>query len=200
MRRIWPMGSSRRVRTATRGRSIRWSWSFARVTTGTPAAGRAGTAASSSPRACGSIEVRDRAAARAARRARGHGAAARPANRGGTRLRTDRGSGSGAAGSALAPGGVAVRHARLRPHPRRHRPPAVPPLPRDPVSQAAAAPHRRDGVHAGALGNAHRLGARSRAGRALVSTARRNRDRRLDRLHGAREHRRIGARCGDIGG
>ena len=43
---------------------------------------------------------------------------------------------AGPARSALAPGGVAVRGARFRPHPRRHRSPAVPALPRDSVPPA----------------------------------------------------------------
>ena len=45
-------------------------------------------------------------------------------------------------------------------------------------------------VHGRALGDAHRLGLRARARRALVSPAHRDAHRRIDRVHGAREHHR----------
>ena len=48
-------------------------------------------------------------------------------------LRAGRRRGPRAARSALAPGGAALRQPRVLPHPRRHRPPAVPVLPGDPV-------------------------------------------------------------------
>ena len=66
----------------------------------------------------------------AARRDR---AALPAAGRRGARLRATRRPRAGAARPALAPGGAALRRAGLRAHPRRHRPPALPRLPRHPV-------------------------------------------------------------------
>ena len=63
------------------------------------------------------------------------------------RLRVPRRSGPGAARSALAPGGAALRRVRLPAHPRRHRPPAVPALPRASVPAAAAARRDRHRIH-----------------------------------------------------
>ena len=80
--------------------------------------------------------------------------------------------------------------AGLRPHPRRHRPPAVPAVSRDSVPPLPPARPDRDRVHRRALDHADRVRLRPRAGRALVSAAHRDADRRLHRLHGAREHRR----------
>ena len=62
-----------------------------------------------------------------------HGAPAGAARRHRAGVRVRRRPGFRAARSALAPGGVSVREARLHPHPRRHRPPAVPVLPRHSV-------------------------------------------------------------------
>ena len=85
---------------------------------------------------------------------------------------------------------LALRQARLRAHPRRHRPPAVRVLPRDSVPADPAARGDRHVVHGRALDHAHRLGVRFRARRALVPAADRGADRALDRVHGVREHRR----------
>ena len=55
------------------------------------------------------------------------------ARRGRARLPASRGRRPRDARSALAPGRVGVREVRLLPHPRRHRPPAVPAVSRDAV-------------------------------------------------------------------
>ena len=81
-------------------------------------------------------------------------------------------------------------HARVRPHPRRHRPPAVPVLPGDSVPPVPRAGPDRDRVHHRALDHADRGRVRPRARRAVVPAARRDADRGVDPLHGAREHRR----------
>ena len=60
-------------------------------------------------------------------------------------------------------------------------------------SRSAASAHARADrhrVHRGAFDHADRVRLRLRAGRAVVSAADRNADRDVDRLHGAREHRR----------
>ena len=79
---------------------------------------------------------------------------------------------------------------RVLPHPRRHRPPAVPVLPRDSVPPPAAAGGGRDRLHGGAFDHPHRLGVRHGADGVVVSAAHRDADCRLDRLHGDREHHR----------
>ena len=59
-----------------------------------------------------------------------------------------------------------------------------------PFRRFRAADPGGDRVHGGALDHADRLGLQPGAGRAVVSAADRNADRDVDRLHGAREHRR----------
>ena len=113
-------------------------------------------------------------------------------------LRVPRRSRARAARSALAPGGAAVRQARVLPHPRRHRPPAVPVLPGDPVPPLPLARRGRHRVHRRAFDHADRVGLQPRARRAVVPAADRDADRGVDRLHGAREHRRR-RRCSGAG-
>jgi hypothetical protein len=94
---------------------------------------------------------------------------------------------------ALNPAGFAPRglHAtRHRPHPDRLRPPAVPALPARPAARLAADPVGRHRLHDRPLVHAARLGLRPRALGRLVSAVRGDRHRGIDRLHGAREHRR----------
>ncbi len=85
-----------------------------------------------------------------------HDAALPAARRGRARLRVPRQPGAGAPRPALAPGRAALRRRRLLPHPRRHRPPAVHRLPRDPVPAPAAARRHRHGVHGRAFADADR--------------------------------------------
>jgi hypothetical protein len=92
--------------------------------------------------------------------------------------------------SQVAPGGAAVHHARVLPHPRRHRSPAVPVLPGDSVPPCLDAGANRHGVHRRAFDHADRRRLQLRAGRAVVSAARRDIDRDVDCLHGAGKHRR----------
>ena len=80
-------------------------------------------------------------------------------------------------------------------HPRRHRPSAVRVLPGDSVPADPAARRDRHVVHRRAFDHAHRVGGRACARRALVSAADRGADRAVDRVHGAREHRRPEARA-----
>ena len=118
------------------------------------------------------IDVLDPPGAGAARGPRRHRAAL-PASRGrGARVRARRRSRTRAARSAVASGGVAVRPAGLRAHPRRDRPPAVPVLPGDSVPPVPRARPRRDRVHPGPLDDAHRRRLRLRARRAVVLAAR----------------------------
>ena len=70
-----------------------------------------------------------------------------PPGRRDARVRVPRRSRPRAPRSALAPGRAALRRVRLLAHPRRHRPPAVPALPGDPVPAAAAADADRHVVH-----------------------------------------------------
>ena len=62
--------------------------------------------------------------------------------------------------SALASGRAALRRAGFLPHPRRHRPPAVPVLPGDSVPPLPRADSGGDRVHGGALDHADRVGLR----------------------------------------
>ena len=75
-------------------------------------------------------------------------------------------------------------------HPGRHRPPALHPVPRDPVPAPRPARADRHRVHRRALDHADLGRLRPRALRAVVSAAHRDADRALHPLHGAREHRR----------
>ena len=95
-----------------------------------------------------------------------------------------------AARSALASGGAALRQGRVLPHPRRHRSSALPALPGDSVPPLPVADPRGHVVHDRALDHADRVGVRPGARRVVVSAARRDAHRGLDRLHGVREHRR----------
>ncbi len=106
------------------------------------------------------------------------------------RVRIRRRSRSRHARSPLAPGGLDLRQARIPPHPRRRRPPAVRVLPGDSAAPTPAADPRGDLIHRRAFDHPACRCRRAHAGRALVPAARRDADRGIDRLHGAREHRR----------
>src|SRR5262249_30710747 len=75
------------------------------------------------------------------------GGPAGPARRRRAAVRVPRQRRVRAARPALASGGAPVRDARLRAHPRRHRPPAVPVLPGDSVPPDSIAGRGGDGVH-----------------------------------------------------
>ncbi len=66
-------------------------------------------------------------------------------------------------------------------------------VPRDSVPPLPLAGRRCHRVHRGALDHADRVGVQPRARRAVVSAARRDADRHVDRLHGAGEHRLHGS-------
>ena len=120
------------VRNVRDGARARDRSAAARPTPTSPGSRRCSTCCSSI-RSRPTARLLDRSDARAPRRARRHGAPLPAAGRRRARVRVRRRSGTRAARSALAPGGAAVRALGLRAHPRRHRPPAVPVLPRDSV-------------------------------------------------------------------
>ncbi len=80
----------------------------------------------------------------------------------------------------------------------RHRSSAVPVLPGDPVPPFPLADPHRHVVHGGAFHHADRFRLQPGAGRAVVPAADRNSDRGVDRLHGARKHRRRSHRASPL--
>ena len=85
------------------------------------------------PDTVGQLRVFDPPGTRALGVASGHRASVPAARRRDSRLRILRRSRSGPARSAVAPGGAAFVKVGILPHPGRHRPPAIPALPGDPV-------------------------------------------------------------------
>ena len=108
-----------------------------------------------------------RPALRAARPARRDGPAFHAAGWRGACVRIHRRSRARPARSAMASGRVALRPARLRPHPRRHGSPAVSPVPRHPVPPPPRARPHRHRLHRRRIPDAHRVGLEAWARTAL---------------------------------